>query len=74
MIQFSAAAARNKQLLGKVFKVEGSLDSEFVIAVEPKSGASGANTYTLGNIHDIGEDEDGETYEGWTEERQDFPD
>jgi len=74
VIQFSAAAAaRNKQLLDEVFKVEAVLDSEPVIAVEPKSGASGANTYTLGNIHDIGEDGE-ETDEWWIEEGQDFPD
>jgi len=45
-----------------------------VIAVEPESGASEANIYTLGDIHDIGEDEDGEeTYEGWIEEGQVLP-
>jgi long-chain acyl-CoA synthetase len=68
----SAVVAENEGLLDKVLEVEDGLDLEFIVVVdEPESSYEREDIYTLGDVHDIGEDEyDEETYEGWLDERQ----
>ena len=68
----SAVVAENEQLLEKVLEVEESLDLEFMVVVdEPDSDYERDDIYTLGEVHDIGEENyDEETYEGWLDERQ----
>ena len=68
----SAVVAENEEMLEKVLEVEDSLDLEFMVVVdEPESSHDREDIYTLGDVHDLGEEHyDEETYEGWLDERQ----
>ncbi|WP_442909351.1 AMP-dependent synthetase/ligase [Halovenus sp. HT40] len=68
----SAVVVENEQLLERVLEVEDSLDLEFMVVVdEPESEYERDDIYTLGDVHDIGEEQfDEATYEGWIDDRQ----
>nr|WP_233739836.1 long-chain fatty acid--CoA ligase [Halovenus carboxidivorans] len=68
----SAVVAENAELLDRVIEVEDDLDLEFMVVIdEPESGYEREDIYTLGDVHDIGEENyDEDTYQGWLDDRQ----
>ena len=67
----SAVIAENEHLLEKVLEVEDNLDLDFMVVVdEPESSHDREDIYTLGDVHDIGEEAyDEDTYQGWLDNR-----
>ena len=67
----SAVVVENEKLLERVLEVEDSLDLSVIVLVdEPESEYDRDDIYTLGEVHDIGEEHfDEEAYQGWLDER-----
>jgi len=68
----SGVVVENEKLLEKILAVEDDLDLEVIVLIdEPESDYSRDDIYTLGDVHDIGEDAfDEDTYQSWLDARQ----
>jgi long-chain acyl-CoA synthetase len=66
----TGVVVENEKLLERVFEVEDELDLEVIVLVdEPDEEYDRDDIYTLGEVHDLGEENfDEETYQGWLDE------
>jgi len=67
----TGVVVENETLLDRVLEVEDELDLEAIVLIdEPEREYDRDDIYTLGEIHDLGEEHfDEETYQGWLDER-----
>ena len=67
----SGVVVENEELLERLLEVEDELDLTVIVVIdEPDEPFERDDIYTLGDLHDLGEEAfDEETYQGWLDER-----